>query len=81
MKSSVIAAATAFGTVASAYKCVNLTVPVDLSARNGVFNVSAPQSNIEVTNFVLDLIQQGQNFSATSLQGVSSQRRAKLIHR
>jgi hypothetical protein len=61
----------AFGTIASAYKCMNLTVPVDLSARNGVFNVSTPQNDIEVTNFILNLLQQGQNYTARTLEGVS----------
>lgn len=52
MKSSIAAAAAVIST-ASAMQCHNLTVPVELSARNGVFNVSTPQNDIEVTNFIV----------------------------
>jgi pimeloyl-ACP methyl ester carboxylesterase len=52
--------------------CTNLTVPVDLSARNGVFNVKAPQNDIEVTNFILDNTQQGANYSQAVLQGYAT---------
>ena len=68
IRSSVAAAAAAFIGSASAMTCTNITVPVDLSARNGVFNVKAPQNNIEVTNFILDNTQQGTNYSATVLE-------------
>jgi len=68
MKYSIAAASVVLST-ASALKCHNLTVPVNLSARNGVFNISAPQNNIEVTNFILDLTQQGTNLSASLLEG------------
>ena len=49
-------------------KCTNITVPVDLSARNAVYNYSAPQNNIEVTNFILDNTQQGANYSTALLK-------------
>ncbi|KAF2673752.1 alpha/beta-hydrolase [Microthyrium microscopicum] len=60
-----------FGLVAltTAKKCSNITVPISISARNGVFNLSAPANNIEATNFVLNLAQAGQNYSATLLSG------------
>lgn len=69
---SVVAAASiaALAGVASARQCQNLTVPVDVSARNGVFNVSTPVTNIDVTNFILNLAQQGVNYSANTLTGV-----------
>lgn len=56
---------------ASARKCQNLTVEVELSSRNGVFNFDAPSTNIDVTNFILDLSQQGANYSDSLLSGVS----------
>ncbi|KAF2723183.1 hypothetical protein K431DRAFT_220490 [Polychaeton citri CBS 116435] len=53
----------------SARRCQNITVPVNISARNGNFNQSAPSNNIEVTNFILDLTQQGHNYSQAVLNG------------
>ena len=68
MRSFTFAAAllTALG-LASARKCQNVTVSVQASARNGVFNVAIPQNNIEVTNFILDGVEQGVNASAEVL--------------
>lgn len=53
--------------------CTNLTIPVTASARNGKFPESLnPQTEVEVTNFVLELTRQGTNFTQASLDGVSS---------
>jgi hypothetical protein len=50
---------------ASARHCRNLTVPVTISARNGVFDRRvAPTTDVEVTNLRLDLTQPGHNLSA-----------------
>ena len=57
--------------IATARSCQNLTVPVSISSRNGVFNVSAPASNIEVTDFILNLSRQGHNYTQEILEGVS----------
>lgn len=67
-----IATVAALAGLVSARQCQNLTIPVSLSARNGVFNLTAPQNNIEVTNFILDLTQPGKNYSADILEGVST---------
>ena len=48
--------------------CTNLTVPVELSARNGYFDVVAHQNDIEVTNFILNNAQQGANYTAKVLK-------------
>jgi hypothetical protein len=64
-----------FATLATtglARQCTNLTIPLSLSARNGVFNLKAPASDIEVTNFMLDLTRQGHNLTNELLSGVSS---------
>lgn len=45
------------------FQCQNLTVPVTISARNAVFDVSTPQTNIQVTDFILNLSQQGHNYT------------------
>ena len=57
---------------AHARKCQNITIPVSISARNGVFNVQPAQSDIEVTNFILDGTQQGHNGSAEALSGYAT---------
>ena len=66
-----IALLTAAGIV-SARQCQNLTIPVDISARNGVFNASIPQNNIDVTNLILNGVQQGHNASAEVLTGYAT---------
>ncbi len=48
---------------ASAKRCINATVPVNLSARQGVFNLAVPQTNLEATDFILNMTQQGWNFT------------------
>lgn len=65
---SIAAVAAAFIGSSRAMTCTNLTVPVDLSARNGVFNIEAPQNNIEVTNFILSNTQQGANYTQELLK-------------
>ena len=69
---SAIAAASIFAAVASAKKCQELTVPVNVAARNGVFDTAAltPHTEIDITNFILNLAQQGNNYTADVLQGV-----------
>ncbi|QIW98327.1 hypothetical protein AMS68_003845 [Peltaster fructicola] len=75
MKSfTTIAALGAFTGVALAKKCQNITVPVTVSARQGVFDVDAltPHNNIDVTNFILNLSQQGKNYTANVLKGYNT---------
>lgn len=67
---AVAAALTALVSVGAAYTCQNLTIPISVSARQGVFSLSAPANNIEVTNFILDLTQQGHNLTQEVLTGV-----------
>lgn len=49
--------------VASARNCQNLTIPVSISARNTNFALQAPATNIDATNFVLNLAQPGMNYT------------------
>ncbi|KAH9832753.1 putative alpha beta-hydrolase protein [Teratosphaeria destructans] len=72
MKAYTAAAVAALAAMAEARRCQNLTVPITASARNGVFNVSTPVTNIDVTNFILDLTQQGKNYSANTLTGYAT---------
>lgn len=55
-------------TLASAKKCQNFTIPVELSARNGVFGIPAPQNDIEVTDFSLQFSRQGSNYTQSILK-------------
>jgi hypothetical protein len=57
--------------VAAARHCTNLTIPISISARNGVFKLQPPSSNIQVTDFLLDLTRQGHNLTNELLTGVS----------
>lgn len=66
------AALAAFVSTSSALTCTNLTVPVDLSARNAHFDLKAPQNNIEVTDFILNNGQQGSNYTEQLLQNYTT---------
>ncbi|ROV94044.1 hypothetical protein VMCG_08276 [Cytospora schulzeri] len=62
-------------TLASAHaarKCTDLIIEVPVVARNAVFNLTAPSNNVEVTNFVLDQIQQGHNLTNEVLTGYAN---------
>nr|POF23959.1 hypothetical protein CFP56_54895 [Quercus suber] len=71
MKYSIAVAAALAGAV-SARKCQNITVPIEASARNGVFDLTIPKTNIDITNFILDLTQQGKNYTANILEGYNT---------
>jgi hypothetical protein len=68
---SILPAIALLAGLASAKKCQQLTIPIEASGRNGVFNVEPPATNIDVTDFILDLLQQGTNYSQNILTGVS----------
>jgi pimeloyl-ACP methyl ester carboxylesterase len=75
MKSfTAVAIAASLAGVVSAKRCTNITVTVDISARNGLFDAKAlvPQNNIEVTNFFLDYTQGGKNYTANVLKGYAT---------
>jgi len=57
---------------AAAKRCINATVPVTISARQGVFNLAVPQSNLEATDFLLNQTMQGRNFTNTVLTGYNT---------
>lgn len=57
--------------LAAARRCQNLTVEVDISARNGVFNIETPATDIDVTNFIFEMGTQGRNYTDEILTGVS----------
>jgi hypothetical protein len=55
--------------VTSAKKCVNITVPVTISAKQGIYNLATPQTNLEAIDFARNVTQQGRNFPETILTG------------
>ncbi|KAH0598446.1 hypothetical protein MHUMG1_03744 [Metarhizium humberi] len=55
--------------VASARQCQNITVPVSISSRNGVFDMAAPFTDIDVTNLFLRMAWPGNNGTANVLKG------------
>lgn len=67
----------ALGTAAAAQNCVHFNVPLTLTSRNGVFNVTTPQTEIDVTNFLLDFTRAGHNYTNSVITGVSRSRRPK----
>lgn len=54
---------------ATAKTCINATVPVTVSAREGIFNIATPQTNLDATTFVSNFTQQGRNFTEVALEG------------
>ena len=50
------------GSVA-AKQCLNMTIPVSISARNGVFNIPTLQGNADATTFAQNLTSIGGNFT------------------
>lgn len=71
-KSLTVAALAALTSVAAAAKCQNLTIPVSVSARNGVFNLANPATEIDSINFSLDLSRQGHNLTQELLTGYNT---------
>jgi pimeloyl-ACP methyl ester carboxylesterase len=60
------------GITTADFTCLNVTVPLSLSAINGAFTLSNPQSNIDVTNFILDAAMPGRNITAELLSGYTT---------
>ena len=54
---------------ATAKQCINMTVPVDISARTGIFDIANPQTNLDATTFIQNFTQQGRNFTEVALSG------------
>ena len=61
-----------FAASVAAKTCTNLTVPVTIAARTGVFNILVPQTNFDATAFIQNQTQQGRNFTETVLSGYAT---------
>lgn len=55
--------------LATARQCTNLTIPISITGRNGVFSLATPESSIDITNFNLRQARQGHNLTAELLTG------------
>ncbi|KAK2602131.1 hypothetical protein N8I77_008689 [Diaporthe amygdali] len=70
--SSPLRAALVLAGLSSARKCIDLSIDVPVVSRNAVFNQTTPTTDIEVTNFALDLTRQGHNRTNEVLTGYAN---------
>ena len=54
---------------AIAKQCINQTVPVTISARQGVFDIDIPENSLDATTFAQNATTQGRNFTELVLTG------------
>ncbi|KOS21761.1 hypothetical protein ESCO_001426 [Escovopsis weberi] len=59
----------ALAVAAAARKCHNVTVPISISSQNAVFDLKAPTTEIEVSNFFLRFTRQGSDYSKELQKG------------
>ncbi|KAF1992062.1 hypothetical protein K402DRAFT_388632 [Aulographum hederae CBS 113979] len=64
-----IATLLALAASATARVCTNLTIPVNISARQGIFTLPPFTSNLDASRFALNLTKQGSNFTDSILTG------------
>jgi hypothetical protein len=57
--------------ISYARDCLEMTVPIAITASNAVFNLVAPGNRFDVTDFILDLTRAGHNLTAEIQSGVS----------
>ncbi|KAJ5156429.1 hypothetical protein N7492_009232 [Penicillium capsulatum] len=70
MKASIVGLCAATVGVAAAKNCVNTTIDIDVSARNGVFDkIDTPRTNSDAISFILSTTRQGGNGTADALSG------------
>ncbi|PHH75948.1 hypothetical protein CDD82_4211 [Ophiocordyceps australis] len=59
----------ALASAVAAKRCREIVVPVDISSSNTVYDVATPRTEIDTTNFFLNLARQNSNYSATIAKG------------
>ncbi|KAI0387769.1 Alpha/Beta hydrolase protein [Hypomontagnella monticulosa] len=64
---------TGLAAVATARNCKDLTVPISISALNANLKLQAPGTQVDVTNFILNLAQPGMNYTEELISKNSSQ--------
>lgn len=70
MLPSLIFSLAAFVAGVSARRCREIVVPVSLTSRNAVFDLEPLTTEVDVTNFYLNLAKQGSNYTDELLTGV-----------
>ncbi|CAD6444632.1 2bee58ee-68e3-4ef4-b72e-cfb7ab717c3f [Sclerotinia trifoliorum] len=63
---------TAVLSLTSAKTCTNITIPISINARNGIFSIPTLSDAIAVTKFAQDFLRNGQNYSASTLSGFTT---------
>ena len=63
------AAVALLASLAAAKTCINATVPVNVDARTGLFNIATPLTNLDATTLASNFTQQGRNFTQFALEG------------
>jgi hypothetical protein len=61
----------AFFPLVEALRCRDVVIPVSISSRNAVLNLTAPRTQLDVTNFALNVARQG-TYSADVTQGYAT---------
>lgn len=70
LQSKILLALAAAGGV-SARKCRDIKVPISITSQNAVLDLQPLTTEIEVTNFYLELAKQGGNYFDKLFKGVS----------
>lgn len=70
MLPSILFSLAAIATGVSARRCRDIVVPVSLTSRNAVFDLEPLTTEVDVTNFYLNLAKQGRNYTKELLTGV-----------
>jgi hypothetical protein len=65
--------------LAAAKRCVNVTVPVDVEARQALYNEVKIEGNQDAAKYVQDLTRNGFNYSDTILKGYQTLRKSYKI--
>ncbi len=73
-RTTIFALAALLLSTVSAKQCTNVTIPVEISARNGIFNLAVPETNQEATIFAQNFtsIRDGANLTQSSLIGYNT---------
>ena len=69
---SLLCASLFAASLASGKQCVNITVPVSIAARNGIFNIAPLQNNLDATTFAQNLTSGRGNFTQEALLGYAT---------
>jgi hypothetical protein len=72
MKSVTLLVVAGAAIMASARKCRDIKVSVCISSENMVLNLKPPTTEVDVTNFYLNLARQGTNFPGSITTAVSA---------